>query len=503
MLFNRFEFFPVVLVLLFTSLSGISGQEADRQEYRLLWDEANILKKLLDHSPDTTLLDSARTYADLGDYTIASVFVEQFLSENTASQNKSLAAVADPQNTFNISLHTGLDFNRQEFEVGYLQTDSVLTEQLRKPYVGMELNKEWRLLRNWILDVNLNSRFDKENFTNTLDLVQALEFNNQRASFSFGIQYDKNYLYPEFTYKGITANQRYSWAAGSRTAFRLDNSFRLKKYEQPSQTIPSFYHDYLITGLSYFTDNFSSWQVETGLEVNESIGYQNNDYTRYNLDLLYTAAPASFWDRRFQLSGQVSRFKYILNDSIYANRSKSVYTRLLNKVTLNNWLALSAEYQGKIKSYNKKSEQDPDYYWHQVDFAIHLRPATTVNFQFGLRNELKKHRIFTGAVENYIKEQNFYGNGIIFGVESGDFNSYLVDLNMAYTFRRYPDKRSDEALGIYTNRDILNITLLGQIPIGSYLYLNVLASYDNDRDLDRDESNTRNSFFSFDIEYRF
>ncbi len=503
MRFPQFYFSQLTIFLILLGIFNLRGQEAEQQEYQLLWEEASLMKKLLSHARDTTLLDSAKTYANQGDFFIASVFVEQFIAENSLDQSKAATIESNPENQFIFSIHTGLDFNRQEFEVGYIQTDSVLSEQLRKPYLSLQVLRNWQIRPYWATELNYSTRYDKENFTTLLSAAQTLRFSEQTAKISTGIEYDKNYLYPEFTYLAFISAQTVQWTFGPKWMLQLDNSIRYKKYSHPSLTIPSYFNNHLIANFSHYAATLSSWQLEYGMEWNESIDCQNNDYQRYNLDIYYNSPMGSTWGMNHRIGWQRNHFKYILTDSLFDNTSQSLSAQLRNIFYLSHHLNLLLEYQGKYKSYIKKTEQEPDYYWHQLDFAVRSTYFNHVNFEFGIRHELKKHRIFPGAQEIYIQEQNFYGNGILFGIESGDYNSYLLTLSMAYTFRRYPEAQADDVLNIYSNRNILNVTLFGQIPVYHCINIGIIASYDNDQDLDRDESNTRNSFFSFDIEYKF
>ena len=117
--------------------------------------------------------------------------------------------------------------------------------------------------------------------------------------------------------------------------------------------------------------------------------------------------------------------------------------------------------------------------------------------------EYKRHFIFSGAEQVYIEEQNYSGNGVVFGLEYYKYKGMLLSFEAGYTWRRYPDAVVEAVGSFYTDRNVLNLNLLFQFPVTDNINFNIFASYDNDQDLDSDAGNTRSSIFSAEFQYKF
>ena len=80
--------------------------------------------------------------------------------------------------------------------------------------------------------------------------------------------------------------------------------------------------------------------------------------------------------------------------------------------------------------------------------------------------------------------------------------AYLM-LNLGYQWRRYPDSVSKEIISLYSSRNILSVMLMGYIPLGDALILNLFAIYDDDQDIDFDQQNNQSTIFTLELEYLF
>jgi len=116
---------------------------------------------------------------------------------------------------------------------------------------------------------------------------------------------------------------------------------------------------------------------------------------------------------------------------------------------------------------------------------------------------VRRHDLINSKADIYIKEQNYYENGLIIGADYQNFSSLFISLSASYSFRRYPDVLSDQVLSLYSSRNIFNLSLFLQLPIIDKFMFNLFAAYDNDQDLDNDEDKIRSSMFSAELQYQF
>jgi len=494
-----FKFF--ILLFIFTS-SIAFGQIPPQEAYDLLQDEAHLLARYSSDKPDAAaLLDSAEVYACDSLWSIATVFLQQYMDDLkqkpvVSTPHLSSPARSDPADWRIVS---GIDFNRQEFEMGFLQTDSVLNEQLSKPFVGIELKKNLQNSTKSNFNLFSHIRYDKENFTGGLNLNGNFYFETIHLNLQAGALYDRNSLYPEFTFLEGNSRQDVLWQISRNWEMRSENYLRYKKYKQPSQDIPDFVNDLLRVDINYN----QKFIFVSEINYNESQNYDNNDYLEKNL---YLQSFGRFFKRlRINFRGgiRLNRFAYSLQDSTIHNKSRSVFTDLQSILPWGSSWRWKLEWHTKFKNFEKVSEQDADYQQHQIRSLLRRQLFTYFSWEAGYLGELRKYKEFTGAQGAYIREQNYYENGMILGMDYQNFNNLFISFSASYGLRRYPQAVTDADFSLYNNRNILNINLLMQIPILPRLDFNFLASYDNDRDLDSDENNTRSSIFSAEIQYQF
>lgn len=483
--------------------ASLFGQENTRAEYQLLLNEAHLYQKLNPDELQTALIDSARLYAQQGEFDLAAVFLEEYISQFKTDMQSAIVPATPQAESLQWVLHTGVDFNRQEFEVGYIQSDSVLREELNKPYLAAEMNKEWVLSETYRLQADSRLRYDKENLTFSLHAGASMEKQDFNLRLQGGYERDQNKLYPDFSYHEGNARQSLLWNAATSMEIQADNVFRYKKYSKPSSAVPSFYHDQFDLAMNYRPSFESVWQIDYMFDWNESIDYQNNDYREQVASLSHDHTLWGIWQVRLKAGYDVNSFTYTLSDSALSNCYNAIFTDLQSRVSISRAVSINMEYQGRWKRYIHKTEQDPDYYWQQWQASLRGELFSDFFVEAGYDYEAKKHYIFPSAIKEYIEEQNYFGHGIAFSVEYSSFNSYLLSFNTVYTWRRYPDAHSDNFINLYANRNILNFNLLAQIPVWKGIFFNIFASYDDDQDLDTEESNARNSFFSAEFEYRF
>lgn len=493
---------PIILFIGLT-FSLVFAQYSAQENYALLYEEARLVSRYADSSrKNNALLDSARVYAGDGLWDVAVVFLEFYLEQKTPAAsgppiNRPLAQLDKPAE---FRVLTGVDFNRQEFELGLIQSDSVLKEQISKPFVRLEMEKSWAGAENMDFALNAAVRFDKENMSAYLRGQSIYSVHSINLFFDAGAIYDKNRLYPEFTSFEAHSRQQLLWQkSASDWELRLDNMLRYKKYEQVSDAVPGFLNNVFRADLNYIHRYFINYTAD----LNESIKSQTNDYLEQTLYLQTWQEYFSSWRINLQLGAGRNRFSYALEDSLIRNTSRSLLLDFQSLLALSDSWQWKEEYHLKSKTFADVSEQDANYLQHQLKSALRQRLFESFSWEVGYQYESRKHSSFSGAQAMLIDEQNYYENGLLLGFDYQRLSGLFISVSASYNFRRYPQAVSGEDLSLYSNRDILNLSLFMQIPISASLYFSALASYDNDRDKDRDEGNIRSSLFSAELQYRF
>ena len=503
---NRISIIIVFAQIIFPLFSvSVYAQYTDKEEYQLLLDEITILQNnnLLPED-QYALIDSANRYADKEMYDIASVFLEELVQNQPLFDNGNNSILRPTiQKNYDLFFRTGIDYNRQEFEVGYFRTDSVFIDQVQKPYVA--LNYRQYLLRNPINSTffNLDFRYDKENITTLAKLETGFSTGHFESRINLGFVYDNNALFPDLSYKEGNTRQYFRWQVSPGIIWLVDNTLRYKKYRAPSVSVPDFMRDRLSAALTLWDRGSYSYSLNYNLDFNESLHIDNNDYRMHTLDFAVSNINPAILNYTVDLAYRTNRFEYIISDSTIKNNSQSIFADINFTVNFMPQARFKTIYRPKIKSYRLKTEQEPDYTYHELSVMLNFDLNALFNVETGYLYESKMHKVFSGSQTEYIKEQNYRGNGLAVGFNYNSLDGYYISLSGSYLWRRYPDAIDLDIFGMYSNKNILSLLFMLQIPLSCHFEVNAFISYDNDQDLDTDENNTRSSFFSAEIVYQF
>ncbi len=500
------------MLLTFAALTGqLAAQSNPSHNYQLLLEEISLFKQYYPLENNTqALLDSAAAYAESSDFDVASVFLEQIVSkiktEHTIAApeaDKSLNMNSEHYDRFEWMVRSGIDFNRQEFEINYVENDSLLIEEIQKPFIGLET-------RYWLfrkpggagLIIKNNFRYDEESLEETLEIRHIFSGLNLNGYTEVGFSYDRNNVYEDLGYLETSGIQYLSWNITPEYQLQLDNTTRYKKYKNSSESIPDFVKNTLSLNLYHFNRSGRSINYYYNADLNESLKYSNNDFLEQNFKLSLGDWLTNSFNNELSLGFRHNRYEYSFDGSVTHNQSRvfSAGTEA-GFLLMKNWF-WESKYVLDYKNYSQKSGQEPDYVRHQFESVLKKYSNDNFDFQMGYLFESRHHFNKGNAGEVYVDEQNYTGHGVISGIDYTGKENTFISLSASYTWRRYPYAQ-DAALSVYSDRNVLSLFLIGQIPVSGNVVANVFASYDNDQDKDRDRNDTRSAFFTFEIEYKF
>ena len=446
------------------------------------------------------LIDSANHYARQGDYDFAMVFLEQAHDDLSATSTKK--APIEPAVTlpdFQYYVQSGVDFNRQEFELGFDQSDSTLLDQVNKPFIGLGVRLSG-FDGAFLLDNQL--RFDKEYLENQINLYNHWSGDTWDINGSSGYVFDRNFVTNALGYHEIFSR----WALnfrGTSSNFALTEEARYKRYYEPTTEIPDYFRNVLSAYYSYNINYYHDFSLNYSLDYNNSFRTSNNDYLNHTAGLEYGALLFSRLKLLFPVSAAARNFTYILSDSLLENNAVTVSTKPELMYRASDFISLGFTYQLDIKNYKIKTEQDPDYNYTRLDPQVRFTFADVFRIAIGYLDEQKKHVLQKDLEPIYIQEQNYRGHGVSVNMDYTRLSGLLLSLDINYTLRRYPDAILADNFSIYSNRNIISILAFAQWPINRHLSLSLIAAYDNDKDIDSEFNDSRSSYYTTDLKYEF
>jgi hypothetical protein len=477
----------------------LGAMQDDKEGYELLLMEVELLKAYKSLPQEVNeLIASAQEMRDKGQYDIALVYLEEAVSIINISFTG--AGDGSQEENFSFNLISGVDYNRHEFELGFSQSDSTLLDELTKPYIALKTNytpdNKLFLLQNVL-------RYDRENFQTELKVGKEKKFTSTALNMSIGAIYDRNYTYSYLGYSEYHADFNFKKTDYlSKWYWNMQNSTRLKKYNNQSETIPDFLRNsfsvYLIRNFGFLNNIQGSYNFD----INESLDFSNNDFNEHSSGLKYQQV---FFDKLKIITDARHRYytyQYSFIDTI--KNTSLTYTAIPEiSYILNPALRFTLNYRMDFKTFKIKSEQEPDYISNYINPSVSINLNGNTSFNLGYVFDSRKHYTQQELDNQYIKDQDFRADGVRATADYSGTNGLFVSFSTEYTFRRYPNSDTNGDFSIYSNRNILNILLFSQIPLTEKISLGIIGSFDNDKDLDIDFNDSVSSFFTLEFSYTF
>ena len=497
--------FPwIVLILVFIIYPALA---TTFEEYELLLAEVSLLIQYTMPTDESfALIDSAKSAASQNDYESAVVYLEVAitdLNENHLVINDE-PELNENESTDDIKFKiiSGLDFNRQEFEVGYIETDSVILSEVNKPFIGLNLDYTIAGSRQHGLGSYLYLRVDHENIEGRIKLTNPYKKSRLYGYNSLEFNYDNNRENQDIGYWEIADRQSLNYTLDS-WYFQLQNYSRYKHYKQPSQSVPRFFKNITSVSALYEYNLLKNIRLFYQADLNNSINEQNNDYFEHLGEIGFVNWIPGPVSNEFTGNFIYNDFTYALDDSIINNISKTITAKMHIRAPLFFKLYWNFDYNYKYKFYKIESEQDPNYFDHELDTSFQKDFIRNLTIGLGYHYQKRENRVSAGSNEIYIKEQNFHDDGILAELNYHNSNSMLFTGTVTYSKRVYPESENVELISFYKSKYVLNLFILFQMPIYRNLSANVFLCYDGDKELDNDKNDTRSIIFSAELEYNF
>ncbi|MCB9058227.1 MAG: hypothetical protein H6627_06650 [Calditrichae bacterium] len=497
--------FNACLLCLSTVTNYIAAQEiSDRESYQLLLLEMQVIYHYDSFKSQTnSMMDSAKTYAENGDYELALAFLEEAREGLPVPEQKSEQQIYSESDfrPFSFNIISGIDYSKQEFELGLDQSDSTLLDEISKPFIGFNL----KYFFNKNAQITNQLKYDREYFFNELNfeieknLEQAELLINPGHIFSFNNVYDGlsfSEIFLDLNLKSNRQNSQWYWS--------VQNLSRYKKYSNPDKTIPDFFRNLTKIYINYDQGFYKSLQFDYNLDYNESINFDNNDFIEQSGGIGYQSNFFNNLKYKFSAHYRYSRFNYLISDetsdSLFSNISQNYTFEHDLKYNLIPLIDLNLDGEFSAKSYRKKTEQEPDYQFIRLNPFVTFNMSEKTLLRAGYIFENKSHQTDGLTAKEYVNDQDYYSNGFSAGFDYSDLADFYISFNVEYMQRRYPTNENVD-FSIYSNRNILNIMLFAQLPLSEKISLNAIASYDNDKDVDLDYNDIISSFFTLELSY--
>ncbi len=465
------------------------------------------------------LLKEAQYFAEHDDFTTALEFLDmaiQTFNENilltkplysndsisTNPLNIPPAHLKSINKAWDITLEAGTDYSRQEYELTFIESDSVILEELHNPYAAIRLSKSGNI-NNKNTQIFGYLRGDNSLFQSSVSAsLESMNFRNnwriEGQSDIFWFTKESGGRFWNNEIRGFLTNH-----INQKNRIFIYSKIRYKKYFPSTINYSDIFHADINFSWRY---NFHilSWME---LVFRPSI-YRENQVQGYN----YTQ-----YQTQFNLDHRVDYHKYIyINTILYLRKfqSKQISEEYHNQfytlqpiVDAEHPIIYPFGIQMRIHSEGRRyKEPDINYsnfIYTSIGTQLKYYLGTFKSIGCGYIYENEKHSSNISSDKAIIEQENFNAKGFIISFELLSFKGLMISVSYQYILRNYPNAGADDFFGSYSNRLIQNIQGFGYIPINEHWQFQFFANYDNDRDRDRDSNDNFNTIFNLGFVYKF
>lgn len=406
----------------------------------------------------------------------------------------------------NFQFETGVDYSLQEFETSFIESDSILVDELQNPYFAMAFFQPLTWGRESVLlthRLRLDNQYWYYNFYGTLERrsgarVRRVEFDgsyfrvqtapesdflDNRLAFYLGdaaAGKHRWYLNLQSRYKWYPADDSLSgdiFSAGLSAhyeyAFDFSHSFYL-------HWAPGIYRESRSPGTRYLQNRFSGYYrvlegihhfLETGVETI----YQRYEPSSGN-DPSDTAPEG---DRYFTLK-----------------------PRLRVEWSLAPWLGIDADLQWERKNDALANAVYPSYdRWYGEAVPKWLEDDLT-SLGLGGFWEKQAHRTTEESELAWAQQADFNAYGLVLKGEYLNLKGSMINAEYRLSWRNYPNAEASWFDTFYSNRFIHSISIFGWIPLTRRWQFQLFVNYDNDQDRDNAFNDSRNTFLNAGLIYK-
>ena len=509
------------------SLAQLTWQDSNQTatDFKEFFESRKLqLKFLLGHiaHPDSLIIslkEEADYFAARNDYETALDLLNQALNlcafpgsekshsnfsadgENSPSLSASDIAIL-PSPIWQWTLEVGTDYSRQEYEMSFIESDSVILEQLNNPFIAIYLSRNVQHNR-YNTQVYSYLRGDRELMQSNATL--ALESNDYNHFWRLEAQSDLFYQHQdqsgnfwENSLRGswnrlLAANWRFSLYSQARYKFSFpedssygdvltgDVTLSLRKYLQVLTWLeimirPSYFNENQQLGLRYM-------QIQGRVELNHRQSFNH-----------FYLAQLNYYNRDFR-----SRQP----DSDYFNQYHSLKPTIELEVPFPGPFGIYAQAEWESRRFRSPDISYSDYNAASLQAQIKFYFSDYNSLGVGYVHEQETHFSDNTDNQKIVEQENFTARGMVISVDLVKTNGLLLNLSYQYTLRTYPNAGANDLFGFYSNRRIHSLQGLGYLPLSKHWQFQFFANYDNDRDRDREYNDNFSTIFNIGLQYKF
>lgn len=512
---DRFSLPLIMICLLFVALPAWGGDDQARTLYESRRAQLDFLliNVMVPDSLIIYYLDEARYFAGLGDFNLATDLLDQAMQlTNTTWQLAGTASADTTQwqvwpeplcgSLWQVIAEVGADYSRNEYELSFLESDSVILEELYHPYFALRIAR------------SASSGNRNSSFLNYTHLEESL-FQSGLYLALESVSYQKRWR--------IEGNSDFFSAGKDAGANSWSNELRF------------YWSQYLTIKNQFLFNSRGRYKLyfPAGDTYQNSLGGDIQMALRHYFQTLCWLELAILPSLYRENSGEGFIYRQIQSRLDYQYRSD--YNRFLN-VSLNHYLrnfensSVSLDYRNQHQAFRPAVEgewtlwkpfglkgqlewEDRRYLHPDLTYSdfTYGSASTQLRFYFGEYNtagiglvfDFERHTAGTPDEQPLTEQENFNSRGFIVSVDLLNVRGLLISFSYQYTRRDYPLSIAPDYFNIYSDRQVQTIQGIGYIPFHSQWQFQFFVNFDEDRDRQHDNNDNLTSLLNISLQYKF
>ncbi len=468
------------------------------------------------------LLQDAESFAAHGDWVTAKLLLEvagdliapeeQVLvkeprsqsAKETKSQGDKIAWRWQPEAL------VGVDFWRQEFEIGYAQDESLFVQNAGNPYSGMRLSvsrdigSQSRVLATALLKASRDYNSGEvelrgqQALSTTLSARLENRFETTRYLRDFDLRYWQN-----------NAKVMLSAARTQRLKLELDNELRLRRYAHEDELSRNYAQNETGLAVAFAAAIATRLRARYGYLARRHVSFDQYNYFEHRLEgsLFSTAAGGSslflqnLWRRRVYPRG--------LSDSTFENTHREEFLRADLRLATGSAAAIRLEGELTWRQYPAELDNQftPDFLDLRLNPQFQFKLLSNWQASAGYLYLLRRHKREPAATdaESFPVFEDYYSHGLTLGLDLLSTSGILLSLSNAFEIRTYPNVTSSNLIisNSYSDRNIHSLLFFLSWTLTRRWQLGAFANFDNEISRVREANDSRNTLFSIDLTYSF
>lgn len=404
----------------------------------------------------------------------------------------------------------GVDFWRQEFEIGYAQDESLFVQNTGNPYTGLRLSvsrdigSQSRVLAAALLKTSRDYNSGEVELRGQRALSTTLSgslenrFETTRYLRDFDLRYWQN-----------NAKVLLSATLNQRLKLELDDELRLRRYAREDELSRNYSQNETGLAVAFAAGIATRLRARYGYLARRHVSFDEYDYFEHRLEgsLFSTAAGGSslylqnLWRRRVYPRG--------LSDSTFENTHREEYLRADLRLATGSATAIRLEGEFTWRQY--PAELDNPYTPNFLDLRLNpqFQFKLLANWQAsaGYLYLLRRHEREPAATdaESFLVFEDYFSHGLTLGLDLLSLSGILLSLSNAFEIRTYPNVTSGNLIisNSYSDRNIHSLLFFLSWTLTRRWQLGAFANFDNEISRVREANDSRNTLFSMDLTYSF